>query len=809
MTKIKFRSIQDQISKIYNKEEKKIDLFTIRLEKSFDFSKFTSIDNFNLPLYNSLDDECKNKFYNSSEKVIFKCPCCNFLQTANYDTLYRSATTDHGFCINNKCKYFLKNKKYGIFDVAYELIKYNTVVQSEYVNCKTPFKTLCLKCKVITDLTLQAFQNNYYCKNCMIDDGEIKYRRKQDYEFLIKKNGFEIIGDIPTKERDYVLLKCNKNHKFGCFVYVFKDRLITGKICDQCVYLEQYYKYKKILIDSGISIILNKDEELFNNDGKEKVNVSQIDFEFKCLSEKHLHCYKIGRIIEDIDEYNMYSCFKCNNCKDDLIKEKCEKMRFTNAKYNAISKKIEFNCRCGILNTAYLSLFLKDSYQGCNTCSHSNPEIVYKMIYGENIQKYDVYKMTNDETIHVQGSEGECFDYLLKTYKREELILAKELFYNYSDLAKQYIDKSEEKKLFLEQYGMKLPIPYGNNQSYYPDGYIPKTNTIIECKSSGVDFPKINKLIYGCLKQNYNVMLLQYSDNIISEYKITPNEIDSYKCVVEKTCINKIEVENKIKPVQYSTKSNPVCQFDKKNKFINKYNSIDIACHTTGDTINWIKKMADNNGKYEYKKKHENKFIWKYETKYNEELKNKEELKIDSEDIDTEEIEDSDTEEDEIEDDGVQKWAIYKNAVKISSLGNVINNKTGNSIKVHFENSPMFCIDRKDFHLGKVMAIAFKIEDWDKLETDKTYTTHFKDNVYKLENLSIITQSKKKLIEKVSKSDVSLDSELLNKYKNDINLIDLLKINDLKHTGLGLKLLFNSRIKKQDLINMIKDKLKN
>jgi len=385
--------------------------------------------------------------------------------------------------------------------------------------------------------------------------------------------------------------------------------------------------------DVGITEIFTDYKEHFDN----KLKVSDILFDYKCPNNLHRFQHTISRIKQNIKD-DKYRCFQCENNLDDTINKinnKCKEKNFELIEYNKNTRIVNFKCKCGILNNRRYKHFIKKEYNGCNTCTRENPISTFNNIYGYNLQKCEKYKLINNEEVYLQSNEGLCFDYLLKQYDRKDLVISMELFYNYVEKVKNLLNLNIEHQTILNNLKIKLPIIYydiyDGSHSYYPDGYIISTNTIIECKNDTVS-EKTYRKIYGCLLLGYNVLLIRDYNNQIYVYSYTTENIDSFEFIFNKSLINKNEIQinknEKIRPIQINIKAKAICRFDKNMNYIDTFNSINLAMNNTGDSEHWILSCCKNNGKYQYKKNHNNKYYWKYKVDYDKEQNNEYEFEF-------------------------------------------------------------------------------------------------------------------------------------------------------------------------------------
>jgi len=882
MTQIRFTVICKIIEKIYkendiSENDIKILMKKIRLERSFDYSTFTNINQFDLPKYKTeykqdekVDEEYQNLTYQTSERVVFKC-VCGTTQTSNYNTFTKKHPDNKmRYCLNNNCKYFLERKNLGTYDVAKHFMEKNLLLLDKYTDCFQELRLKCLKpdCGIINKMKYKNFKTDgYTCNLCMFLVGELKGKKNWDFKAIFDHYKLECISDIPTQERDDVTLKCVNNHEFTYKVSVFKDRAKKKNFCDICNYYEWYYKYKNILQKSRVT-------DIKEHDLSQKIIISDIVFEFKCPDGIHDLSYTIGGIKSSIKLDGKFHCVKCNKIDKnenilDIIKKQCSDKGFKFEKYFINAKKVQFYCKCKKLNERSVSGLLNSNYNGCNGCAKSNYNVSYGHIYNGKTKKYELKH--NKETMDLQSNEGKCFDYLFSKYKyeRNDVVIAKELFYKHSESAREELNHiSDERKSILNSLDIKQ-ITYHDLDNklhyYYPDGFLISKNSIIECKSSTID---CDRQIYGCLKLGYNVILLRYHNDMVYEYNIPHTHAESYRIVLEKSLINsdEIKIDNN-RPEQTNVNARPVCQFSKNFqldkskgvilKFLAEHKSVGKASKDTNDKPHWIEKCADaggitdnintNNFYWMWKKDYDNQDnksrnllqtslegISKNgeEEKYIEEkYDNKDEIYIELEQEDYKEekyedesedyieLDNNDYKEEKYQDhkeekykfrredyiDGVEKWRQFKNNnydISISSLGKIKNNLTGNLLKINNQGRARAGIH--DVYLGRTMAIAFEIPNYEQLQDNK-YTTHFNGKKIVL-NLKVITQGEKNSnscrLKESEKTDIDIDINKINP-----EYIHLLTVDKLKEICKGLDLPFNTKSKKQDLIKNIKDKL--
>lgn len=124
-------------------------------------------------------------------------------------------------------------------------------------------------------------------------------------------------------------------------------------------------------------------------------------------------------------------------------------------------------------------------------------------------QKYRYYNIISPsgKEIKVQGYERFIIPNLWERYGENEIILS----------------RSEIPKIWYEDYS-------SNQHRYFPDGYIPESNTILEIKSEWTLLLAKNKLIQiikSLEKSNFNLMLLVYNpkDKTINEYDLHSTKI--------------------------------------------------------------------------------------------------------------------------------------------------------------------------------------------------------------------------------------------------------------------------------------------
>ncbi len=228
MVNIKFSVIKNLIKKIVTKVEND----ELDLEYNYDFITF---DNAKL----NINDEKINPKLNpditvkASEKVVFQCPNCDIITTANYDTL-----RTHIYCINPTCEYFLPSKKYGLYDIRRICDeRKQTLLSDEYKNVYAPLQLQCQNCNIIHEKTFKEFMekgacSNYDCKyeRAFIRNDEIYFKPNREsekninYKGIIAKEGYTLVNnDIIKTENDMVKIKCPLGHIFESNMSIFKN----------------------------------------------------------------------------------------------------------------------------------------------------------------------------------------------------------------------------------------------------------------------------------------------------------------------------------------------------------------------------------------------------------------------------------------------------------------------------------------------------------------------------------------------------------------------------------------------------------
>lgn len=117
-----------------------------------------------------------------------------------------------------------------------------------------------------------------------------------------------------------------------------------------------------------------------------------------------------------------------------------------------------------------------------------------------------------------------------------------------------------------------------------------------------------------------------------------------------------------------------------------------------------------------------------------------------------------------------ETWALYKDEIFVSSMGKVETRKK-DKIKPYTVNDKKECkIAGSSHYIGKMMAIAFKIKNYEKLDS-LVYTTYFENDIINLNNLRVLTNSERQSITNHLKKFPNINGEkerLLDTYKKRI-----------------------------------------
>ncbi len=346
----------------------------------------------------SLNEETRVKL---SEKIIMKCPECDYEQTCCYSSLRDFFLKGTNFCVNTECKYFCKGRKIGLFDVKKKCeIIGQEVLDKEYTNSRNSLHLKCKECK--TERKIYLFSMKFGCvnMNCKYNNigwgektGEtikVKYHKIIPYEQLISNYGYKVIGKVPKVEEDKVTIECIKGHIIDTSMMLFRNftnnrKKIMCEICD----VDEKYEYIKDFAD--------KNNFYLDTPRTECDDICSVKFIFRCKNNDD-HCCKIKKVeVYNLDKLDCILCKNNKEEKEDILKIFAEieaRTSHTNLSYRN-KDECEFTCgNCGTVSTTSFRN-LKANKGGCVVCYRSLQKTDIEIIktkmtkFGFTLEKYE------------------------------------------------------------------------------------------------------------------------------------------------------------------------------------------------------------------------------------------------------------------------------------------------------------------------------------------------------------------------------------------------------------------------------------
>lgn len=199
---------------------------------------------------------------------------------------------------------------------------------------------------------------------------------------------------------------------------------------------------------------------------------------------------------------------------------------FKEKDYTNNATKLKFICCCGNLFICTWKQFMLGTR--CKYCADDSRKetcmkkygVEYPMqcpeIYAKNAAssyKKKLYKLPSGKKIFLQGYEGRALDQLLKTHQENEICYQFEI--------------DEEGNIIKDILHLAYTKPNGRPAVYYPDFYIPASNTIVEVKSmyTYVCNLDVNEAKFAaCVDQGYEVLVLIYDEKrLLRELHYSPS----------------------------------------------------------------------------------------------------------------------------------------------------------------------------------------------------------------------------------------------------------------------------------------------
>ena len=412
-----------------------------------------------------------------SDKFIFVCPKCNIKQTSTYSSLNSFLKKKTPYCINSECEHFSVGRRYGLFDVQQKFSSRDqTLLDTEYINCRTKMRKRCNNCDNISLITLLEFENERSCdipgcksNETKLDENKVLITKLDKtgeknirYDIIVKNNGFELISEkIPKREDEICKFRCKNKHEFESKMTILKN-IIKGKkisnFCKECSKDDLWNKNINTLKDHGIVNIITKKEDF------KPVTSSFITF--TCSDKNHEHKLTISGVKTNSKTNN--GKFSCRYCTSEMLFEtkKCiveERLKLYELEFISLESDLRVLYKCGKclnpIKTDYRNIMHKNWCGLCRNCIHSDPVIANRMAHGSNGQKNKIMELPNGKTFEYQGYEDIVIQYLL-TKNPNENIKPGERF-SYTNI--NGVDKTYEPDLIV---GSDIAIEVKSDHTY-------------------------------------------------------------------------------------------------------------------------------------------------------------------------------------------------------------------------------------------------------------------------------------------------------------------------------------------------------